>query len=122
MEQPMLQVPLEIAFHNIESSDRAEQEIRTRVADLERLYGRLTFCRVRVDQRAKDVTGTIPPVVHIELGIPGRGELVVRARASAAQVPAPRPAQGDQRGVPHRRAPTARPQAHLLQFERVDVR
>ena len=73
----MLQVPLEIAFHNIESSDRAEQEIRARVADLERLYDRLVSCRVRIDQRAKDLTGTIPPVVHIELGIPGRTDLVV---------------------------------------------
>jgi ribosome-associated translation inhibitor RaiA/cold shock CspA family protein len=73
----MLQVPLEIAFHNIESSEQAEQEIRARVADLERLYGRLVSCRVRVDQRAKDLTGTIPPVVHIELGVPGRGDLVV---------------------------------------------
>jgi ribosome-associated translation inhibitor RaiA/cold shock CspA family protein len=73
----MLQVPLEIAFHNIESSPRAEQEIRARVADLERLYDRLVSCRVRIDQRAKDRTGTIPPVVHIELGIPGRSDLVV---------------------------------------------
>jgi ribosome-associated translation inhibitor RaiA/cold shock CspA family protein len=77
MELPMLQVPLEIAFHNIESSPRAEQEIRARVADLERLYDRLVSCRVRIDQRAKDRTGTIPPVVHIELGIPGRSDLVV---------------------------------------------
>jgi cold shock CspA family protein len=77
MEPPMLQVPLEIAFHNIESSDWAEQEIRARVAELERLYGRLVSCRVRIDQRAKDLTGTIPPVVHIELGIPGRSDLVV---------------------------------------------
>jgi len=73
----MLQVPLEIAFHNIESSQWAEQEIRARVADLERLYGRLVSCRVRIDQRAKDLTGTIPPVVHIELGIPGHSDLVV---------------------------------------------
>jgi cold shock CspA family protein/ribosome-associated translation inhibitor RaiA len=73
----MLQVPLEIAFHNIESSPRAEQEIRARVADLERLYDRLVSCRVRIDQRAKDRTGTIPPVVHIELGIPGHNDLVV---------------------------------------------
>src|SRR5262245_50115830 len=72
MEGPMLQVPLEIAFHNIASSQGAEQEIRARVADLERLYPRLVSCRVRIDQRAKDLTGTIPPVVHIELGIPGR--------------------------------------------------
>ncbi|MGZ3283750.1 MAG: HPF/RaiA family ribosome-associated protein [Xanthobacteraceae bacterium] len=73
----MLQVPLEIAFHNIESSEWAEQEIRERAADLEKLYGRLVSCRVRIDQRAKDLTGTIPPVVHIELGIPGRPDLVV---------------------------------------------
>ena len=72
-----MQVPLEISFHNIESSSRAEQEIRARIADLERLYDRLVSCRVRIDQRAKDVTGTIPPVVHIELGIPGHPNLVV---------------------------------------------
>src|SRR5262245_16202353 len=73
----MLQVPLEIAFHNMSSSAWAEQEIRSRVADLERRYDRLVSCRVRIDQRAKDLTGTIPPVVHIELGIPGRKDLVV---------------------------------------------
>ncbi|HEY2185655.1 MAG TPA: HPF/RaiA family ribosome-associated protein [Xanthobacteraceae bacterium] len=73
----MLQVPLEIAFHNIESSERAEEEVRARVADLERRYDRLISCRVRVDQRAKDLTGAIPPVVHIEMGIPGHGEVVV---------------------------------------------
>ena len=53
----MLQVPLEIAFHNIESSPRAEQEIRARVADLERLYDRLVSCRVRIDQRANGLRG-----------------------------------------------------------------
>src|SRR5262245_46333489 len=73
----MLQVPLEIDLHNIERPHWAEQQIRTRVADLERLDGRLVSCRVRIDQRAKDRTGTIPPVVHIELGIPGRTDLVV---------------------------------------------
>jgi cold shock CspA family protein/ribosome-associated translation inhibitor RaiA len=77
MEFRMLQVPLEIAFHNIESSEWAELEIRERAADLEKLYDRLVSCRVRIDQRAKDLTGTIPPVVHIELGIPGRPDLVV---------------------------------------------
>ena len=72
-----MQVPLEVAFHNIESSDWAETEIRQRVADLEKIYDRLTSCRVRVDQRASNESGTIPPVVHIELGIPGRKDLVV---------------------------------------------
>jgi ribosome-associated translation inhibitor RaiA/cold shock CspA family protein len=72
-----MQVPLEVAFHNVDSSEWAEQEIRERVADLEKIYDRLTSCRVRVDQRAKNNNGTIPPVVHIELGIPGRPDLVV---------------------------------------------
>jgi ribosomal subunit interface protein len=77
MEISMLQVPLEIAFHNLDSSAAAEQEIRERVAELEKLYDRLMSCRVRIDQRAKDRTGTIPPVVRIELGIAGRPDLVV---------------------------------------------
>jgi ribosome-associated translation inhibitor RaiA/cold shock CspA family protein len=72
-----MQVPLEIAFHNIESSEWAENEIRNRAAELEQIYGRLTSCRVRVDQRADNRTGTIPPVVRIELGIPGYKDLVV---------------------------------------------
>src|SRR5690349_7120864 len=72
-----MQVPLEIAFHNTESSEWAEHEIRNRVAELEGIYGRLTSCRVRVDQRAENRAGTIPPVVRIELGIPGHKDLVV---------------------------------------------
>jgi ribosome-associated translation inhibitor RaiA len=72
-----MQVPLEIAFHNIEKSDWAENEIRTRVAKLEKLHERLTSCRVRVDQRATNSNGTIPPVVRIEIGVPGRKDVVV---------------------------------------------
>lgn len=72
-----MQVPLEVAFHNVESAPWAEEEIRARVADLETLYGRLNSCRVRIDRRAENPKRTIPPVVHIELGIPGHKELVV---------------------------------------------
>jgi ribosome-associated translation inhibitor RaiA/cold shock CspA family protein len=72
-----MQVPLEIAFHNMASSAWAEEQIRARVAKLEKLYDRLVSCRVRVDQRASNQNKTIPPVVHIELGIPGRKDLVV---------------------------------------------
>ena len=72
-----MQVTVEIAFHNMESSPWAEQEIRTRIHKLEKIYDRLTSCRVRVDQRTKTGGGTIPPVVRIELGIPGRKDLVV---------------------------------------------
>jgi ribosome-associated translation inhibitor RaiA/cold shock CspA family protein len=72
-----MQIPLEIAFHNIERSEWAEEAIRDRVAELDRRYGRLISCRVRVDQRASNSHGTIPPVVHIELTVPGKPELVV---------------------------------------------
>jgi ribosome-associated translation inhibitor RaiA/cold shock CspA family protein len=72
-----MEVPLEIAFHNVESSKSAEEEIRARVADLERIYGRLISCRVRVEQRAVNPGHTIPPVVHIELGLPGRKHFLI---------------------------------------------
>lgn len=72
-----MQVPLEIAFHHVEHSDWAENEIRNQVADLEQIYGRMTSCRVRVDQRADNANHTIPPVVRIEIGIPGRNDVVV---------------------------------------------
>lgn len=68
---------VEIAFHHVENSAPVEAEIRGRIGELERIYDRLTACRVRVDQRAANANGTIPPVVRIELGIPGRGDLVV---------------------------------------------
>src|ERR1700693_3075114 len=71
-----MQVPLEIAFHGVAPSPWAEQEIRERVAHLERIYGRLVSCRVRVDKREKKHNDTIPPVVRIELGIPGKPDLV----------------------------------------------
>jgi cold shock CspA family protein/ribosome-associated translation inhibitor RaiA len=72
-----MQVPLEIAFRNIDKSAWAEEQIRTRVAKLEKLHDRLISCRVRVEQRATNSHGTIPPVVHIELGVPGRKDIVV---------------------------------------------
>lgn len=72
-----MQVPLEIAFHNVDHSDWAENEIRTHVARLEDIFNRLTSCRVRVDQRATNDQHTIPPVVRIEIGLPGRKDIVV---------------------------------------------
>jgi cold shock CspA family protein/ribosome-associated translation inhibitor RaiA len=72
-----MQVPLEIAFRNVDKSAWAEEQIRARVAKLEKLHDRLISCRVRVEQRATNSHGTIPPVVHIELGVPGRKDIVV---------------------------------------------
>jgi ribosome-associated translation inhibitor RaiA/cold shock CspA family protein len=73
----MVQVPIEIAFHNIPSIPWAEEEIRARIGKLEKIYDRMVACRVRVDQRANNASRNIPPVVHIEMGIPGHKDLVV---------------------------------------------
>jgi hypothetical protein len=44
-----MQMPLEIAFHNMQPSDAVEAEIRKRVAKLEKVYERLVGCRVSVE-------------------------------------------------------------------------
>jgi cold shock CspA family protein/ribosome-associated translation inhibitor RaiA len=68
---------MEIAFHNIDKSEWAENVIREHVAELERIYDRLITCRVRVEQRARNSRHTIPPVVRIEMSVPGHKDLVV---------------------------------------------
>lgn len=72
-----MQIPAEIAFHNLDKQAWAEAEIREQIADLERIFDRLITCRVRVEQRASNSHGTIPPVVHVELGMPGSKDIVV---------------------------------------------
>lgn len=72
-----MQFPVEIAFHNTESSASAQDAIRDHIDRLERIFGRLTTCRVRVDQRNQNQNATIPPVVHIELSVPGHKDIVI---------------------------------------------
>jgi len=68
-----MQVPLELAFHHVDPTEWAEADIRERVAKLEKIYDRIISARVRVERPAHNA----PPVVHIELGIPGRADIVV---------------------------------------------
>src|SRR5581483_10270405 len=72
-----MQTPAEVTFRNCDHSDAAETTIRDHVARLDRLYGRLTACRVRVDQRNRNEARSIPPVVHIEISVPGHNDIVV---------------------------------------------
>ena len=72
-----MQIQPEIAFHNIDATEDAQAMIEDHIARLERIYDRLTTCRVRVDQRNKNQNGTIPPVVHIEISVPGAKDIVV---------------------------------------------
>ena len=71
-----MDVPLEIRFHGMDSSESVEQRIREKVAKLERKYGRLVACRVGVEKpHNQHRTGNVYEV-HIELSVPGT-ELVV---------------------------------------------
>ncbi len=73
-----MEEPLEIAFHNVEPSDTLEAEIRERFAKLEKLYDRLTSCRVSVEGLHKQHrTGNVYEV-HIELRVPGEDVVVSR--------------------------------------------
>src|SRR5579883_976292 len=73
-----MQTPLEIAFHNLPSSDWIESEIRDRAAKLEKIYPRLVGCRVSVEALHKQHrTGNIYDV-HIELSLPGATLMVSR--------------------------------------------
>ena len=64
--------PLDISFHNIQSSPSLEAEIRQRVEKLERRYKHLIGCRVTVEAlHNQHQTGNIH-AIHIVLSVPGR--------------------------------------------------
>ena len=76
--------PLEIVFHNMKPSPEIEAMIRERLPKLEKVFDRITGCRVSVElphQRHKQ--GDVPEV-HIELQVPGK-TLVVRREHRAKQ-------------------------------------
>ena len=72
-----MQIQPEIAFHNLSKPDWAEDAILDHIARLEEIYDRLTTCRVRVDQRSNNSNNTVPPVVRIEMSVPGYRDIVV---------------------------------------------
>ena len=80
-----MQVPAEIVFHGLSSSASTEADIRQHIDRLERIYGAMTACRVRVDQKNQNQNGTIPPVVHIEIFVPGHKDIVVAHEADHLQ-------------------------------------
>ena len=47
-----MQAAVEISYRNVEKSQAADDSIRAHVAYLERIYDRITACRVWVDNRA----------------------------------------------------------------------
>ena len=80
-----MQQPLEIAFHNLNSSPALEAEIRKRFARLEKLCDRLTACRISVEAlHNQHRTGNIYEV-HIDMLVPGDELVVSRAPHKAME-------------------------------------
>jgi ribosome-associated translation inhibitor RaiA/cold shock CspA family protein len=79
-----MQVPLQITFRHMDSSDAAAARIRERTAELERVFDRITSCRVVVECRhPRHQQGNLFRV-RVDLKVPGR-ELVVGRDPAAHQ-------------------------------------
>ena len=77
--------PLEIAFHNLDSSPTVEAEIRERVDRLAKRYRHLTGCRVSVEKlHNQHRTGNVFEV-HVILSVPGRDLAVSRQPQKAKE-------------------------------------
>jgi ribosomal subunit interface protein len=71
-----MQVPLQITFRNMESSDALEERIRQRAAELEQFYDRITSCHVMVEAQHRQHRQGHLFHVRIVLAVPG-AEIVV---------------------------------------------
>ena len=66
-----MKVPLELAFHNLDSSDALKDKIRERVDRLERYFNDITSCRVSIEAPHKSQYNTQHYEVHIDITVPG---------------------------------------------------
>lgn len=79
-----MQSPLKIAFHNMDPNPAIETAIRDRFDKLERLYDRMTACRVSVEAlHRQHRTGNVFEV-HIDMVLPG-AELAVSRQPKKAK-------------------------------------
>ena len=98
----VMQEPLQISFHNMASSEALESRVREHWAKVERHYDGIISARIVLEaghrQPHKSTLG-----ISISIGVPGR-EIVVKREQRLHRVRSSRHL-GDQRGVPHGRAP-----------------
>lgn len=78
-----MQVPLHISFRNMEPSAAVEATIRERAAKLDRVYDRITSCRVVVEAPHKHHHQGKLFHVRIDLSLPGHEVRVTRDPAQA---------------------------------------
>ena len=75
-----MQVPVQISFHGLDSSEAVETRIREKVAKLETYFDRITGCRIVVERHHRNPHASAnrqPYHISIVLDVPG-DELVVK--------------------------------------------
>lgn len=79
--EKVMEVPLQIAFKDMDSSEFIERLVRERAERLERLHPHIISCRVVVEvpDRSPD-SGKNPLGVSVEVGVPGKKTLVAKER------------------------------------------
>jgi len=84
-----MDIPLELAFHNMAPSSGLEDAVRRQMARLERLDDHIVGCRVVIEMPHKSHRlGSNTPDVHVLLRVPGREIIVSRELAHLGNRPA----------------------------------
>lgn len=77
-----MNTPMQITFHNVHHSAVVEASVSEEIARLESVFGRITGCRVVIDQPHRHRREGNPFEVRIDLSVPGR-ELAVKHQRAA---------------------------------------
>lgn len=81
-----MQLPLEIAFHNLPQSDAVEAAVRERAAKLTRFFRSLIACRVVVEVPHRSPQhGPVSYRVRIDMSVPGEDLVVSRDPGSSQE-------------------------------------
>lgn len=72
-----MQLPIQITFRKMDTSPSVEAHIRERAEALEKFFGRITSCRVVVEQSARRQRKGKLYHIRVDLAVPGR-EIVVK--------------------------------------------
>jgi ribosome-associated translation inhibitor RaiA len=80
-----MDIPLELSFHNMKSSDGLQTAVSDHVARLEKMHDHIIGCRVVIEMPHKGHRmGQNLPDIHILLRLPGKEIAVTREMVHAA--------------------------------------
>ena len=80
-----MQVPLEISTRRIELSPALEADLRRRAEKLDRLYDRITSCRIAVERPSDHHNEGGPYRVRLDITVPG-SELIADKQVESLNV------------------------------------